>query len=297
MNGNRHKNGRIWAGWLLLIVASVAALALSPARASASTDEIYVSAPLPASPGIDFGDVPVAEASAAEPLTVTNLGAQELEIDSSALDGADAADFEIVSDGCAEEALAFEETCQVLLRATPSAAGALSASLEIVDNAPASPHVFPLTATGVEAKRAERGTARSGEASAGSRSPLAAEIGPRAAGPSPTIRGLGAPLKPRASGWVAVAVVDCPALAAEACEMTSARASLRTGARSTPVAVRTPHWIQPGSTATVALMVPLTLAESLSKARHGRPTIKVGLRAVAPGGAGVERSLRRVLIP
>jgi len=294
MNGNRHKTGRIWAGWLLLMVASATALALSPALASASSDEIYVSAPLPASPGIDFGDVPVAEASAAEPLTVTNLGAQALEIDSSALAGPDAADFEIVSDGCAEEALAFEETCQVLLRATPSAAGPLSASLEIVDNAPASPHVFPLTATGVEAKR---GTARSGEAPVGSRSPLAAETGPRVAGPSPTIRGLGAPLKPRASGWVAVAVVDCPAVSGEACEVTSARASLRTGSRTNPIAVRTPHWIQPGRSATVALMVPLTLAESLAKAHHGRPTVKVGLRAVAPGGAGVERSLRRVLVP
>lgn len=107
---------------------------------------IYVSAPSPVGKGIDFGKVPVAETSGPETLTITNKGAQALEIEAASLTGPDAAEFEIVADGCSGETLAFGAACSLKISVTPASAGSLSASLQLVDNAPTSPQSFALSA-------------------------------------------------------------------------------------------------------------------------------------------------------
>lgn len=115
------------------------------------TAEIFVSAPSPQSDGIDFGSVPVSETSGPEVMTVTNRGAQPLEVETASLTGADAADFEIVADECSSETLAFGESCELSIAVTPSAEASLSAAVQLTDNAPSSPQSFPLTANAEEA--------------------------------------------------------------------------------------------------------------------------------------------------
>ncbi len=110
------------------------------------TAEIFVSAPSPRSDGLDFGPVPVSETTGPEALTITNLGAQALEVEAASLTGADAADFEIVADECTSETLAFGESCELLISVTPSSEEPLSAAVQLTDNAPSSPQSFPLSA-------------------------------------------------------------------------------------------------------------------------------------------------------
>lgn len=117
----------------------------SPVEHEAS---IFVSAPQPISSGLDFGTVPSAETSPPEALTVVNRGAQALEVEAAVLTGADAADFEIVKDGCTGQTLAYGEECELKITVTPPAPGALSAAVELTDNSPTSPQLLPLTAAG-----------------------------------------------------------------------------------------------------------------------------------------------------
>lgn len=112
------------------------------------TAEVFVSAPSPQGDGIDFGTVPVSESSGPEAMTIVNRGAQALEIEAAALTGPDAADFEIVEDGCSSETLAFAASCELRIAVTPSAAGPLTAAVQLTDNAPSSPQSFPLAAIG-----------------------------------------------------------------------------------------------------------------------------------------------------
>jgi hypothetical protein len=114
------------------------------------TAEIFVSAPSPQSDGLDFGAVPVSETTGPEAMTITNLGAQGLEVEAASLTGAAAADFEIVEDDCTDETLAFEESCELLISVTPSSAEPLTAAVQLTDNAPSSPQSFPLSANGEE---------------------------------------------------------------------------------------------------------------------------------------------------
>lgn len=114
------------------------------------TAEIFVSAPSPQSPGLDFGAVPVSETSGPGAMTIVNLGAQDLEVEAAALTGADAADFEIVEDECTGETLGFEESCDLLISVTPSAEEPLSASVQLTDNAPSSAQAFALAADASE---------------------------------------------------------------------------------------------------------------------------------------------------
>lgn len=115
------------------------------------TAEIFVSAPSPQSDGLDFGIVPVSETSGPEAMTVTNLGAQALEVEAASLTGANAADFEIVADECTSETLAFGESCELLISVTPSAEEPLTAAVQLTDNAPSSPQSIPLAANAEEA--------------------------------------------------------------------------------------------------------------------------------------------------
>jgi hypothetical protein len=123
--------------------------------------QVFVSAPSPQNPGLDFGEVPAAETAGPQPLIVTNLGAQNLEVEAVALTGVDAADFEVVADGCTGETLAFEESCELQITVTPSSSEPLSAAVELTDNAPSSPDSFPLSANGAEAPAASAGSSGS----------------------------------------------------------------------------------------------------------------------------------------
>jgi hypothetical protein len=135
-----------------VLVAGGFKIAQSGASGPDLTEEawIFVSSPSPQSSGLDFGEVPAGSISGPEALTVTNRGAQDLEVEAAALTGPDATKFAIAEDQCSGETLAFGESCDVLITVTPSAPGSLTAALTLADNAPGSPHGFALAADAVE---------------------------------------------------------------------------------------------------------------------------------------------------
>jgi hypothetical protein len=111
--------------------------------------EVFVPEPSPSGTGLDFGSHEVGQSSADRVLEITNLGAQELGVASIDLLGPDANDFVIDDDGCLGLALAFEASCAIDVRFTPTGSGPRSASVRLTDNASTSPHLFQLAGAGV----------------------------------------------------------------------------------------------------------------------------------------------------
>jgi hypothetical protein len=119
--------------------------------------ELFVPAPEARVAGGDFGAQTVAEPSALQTLTITNLGAQALRITGDALGGSMPGDFEIANDACSGRTLAFEQTCTLTVRFTPTTAGARTATIQLSDNEP-TPEAIPLSGTGVPANHGPQGT-------------------------------------------------------------------------------------------------------------------------------------------
>ncbi len=123
-----------------------------------SSAELFESAPQASAAGGDFGDQTVGEASPAEPLTITNIGAQELSISAATLGGASPGEFAITADACAGQALAFGQSCVISVQFTPSATGVQSASITLADNEQTSATIA-LSGTGVAANSGPAGPA------------------------------------------------------------------------------------------------------------------------------------------
>ena len=94
-----------------------------------------------------FGNQPVATASSAQTVTLTNSGSAALSITSLAVTGTNASNFAEVGNTCGSS-VAAGGTCTVAVTFTPSAAGATSAALTIADNASGSPQSVSLSGTG-----------------------------------------------------------------------------------------------------------------------------------------------------
>lgn len=101
-------------------------------------------------PGLNFANQPVATASAAQTISVTNTGDTVLKITAAGLIGANPADFTVAADGCSGVSVAIGSSCSVSVSFTPSALGARSASLQFADNAPDTPQTVTLGGTGIE---------------------------------------------------------------------------------------------------------------------------------------------------
>jgi hypothetical protein len=97
----------------------------------------------------DFGSQPVAAASTVKDFTVTNSTSQTVTFASIAFTGTNSSDFSDTTDCGAT--LASGATCTVHVTFTPGDLGARSATLNITDDAPASPQTATLTGTGVAA--------------------------------------------------------------------------------------------------------------------------------------------------
>jgi Kelch motif len=111
--------------------------------------ELFNSAPQAAVAGGDFGDQTLGQPSAVQPLVLTNVGAQALTVTGGALDaGGDAGDFTITADACAGRTLAFEQSCTITARFTPTTAGTRSATIGLSDNEPTA-STIALSGTGV----------------------------------------------------------------------------------------------------------------------------------------------------
>jgi Domain of unknown function (DUF1929)/Legume lectin domain/Glyoxal oxidase N-terminus/PKD domain/Quinohemoprotein amine dehydrogenase, alpha subunit domain III len=122
-------------------------LALSGAGLAPATPAVTV---VPSSP-ILLPSTTQGATSAPVVVTVTNSGNANLNISALTLAGVNASDFALTSasNTCTGAALAANASCTVAITFTPSATGARQATLQIADNAPASPQSFALSGTGI----------------------------------------------------------------------------------------------------------------------------------------------------
>jgi hypothetical protein len=123
--------------------------------------ELYVPAPEAAIAGGDFGDQTVAERSLAQTVVLTNIGAQALTVTGAALDpgSENLGDFTIAADGCQRVRLAFRQTCTITVRFVPTATGARTATIDLVDNEPLRLPTIALSGTGVSPNSGPAGPA------------------------------------------------------------------------------------------------------------------------------------------
>src|SRR5207248_11790886 len=91
----------------------------------------------------------VGTSSATQTITLANSGLAPLHIAGITLTGANTGAFLISSDGCAGATVAPGSSCSIGVDFLPAAAGSLSASLVILDNARTSPQTVLLSGTGV----------------------------------------------------------------------------------------------------------------------------------------------------
>ena len=94
-----------------------------------------------------FAATTVGKTSAAQPVTLKNTGTSSLSVTSLGLTGTNVTSFP-VSFGTCTSPVAAGATCQVTVSFTPTAKGALSATLSITDNATGSPQKVTLSGTG-----------------------------------------------------------------------------------------------------------------------------------------------------
>jgi uncharacterized membrane protein YgcG len=109
--------------------------------------EVYLSASEARAPDTDFGDE-VVGATAAKKITVTDVGAQALDIEGFALGGANADDFSVGSSTCPSVPVAFDGTCTITVDFDPSATGHRVATVRLSDNEPV-PLTTIVSGTGV----------------------------------------------------------------------------------------------------------------------------------------------------
>jgi len=106
--------------------------------------------------GGGFGHQVVAEPSAEQTVTVTDVGNLPLAISSATLGGPDTADFTIEQDTCVGVHLLYRQTCAITVGFTPPSAGPFSATLALDDNE-ITPSNIVLTGTGVAANSGPQG--------------------------------------------------------------------------------------------------------------------------------------------
>ena len=98
---------------------------------------------------LTFGNEPVNVASAAQVVTVNNVGSAALSITSIAFTGANATDF--TQTNTCNSSVAAGTQCTISIMFTPATAGAATASLAVADNASGSPQMVSLSGTGAAA--------------------------------------------------------------------------------------------------------------------------------------------------
>ena len=119
-------------------------------QATSNGSELFYSAPQATVTGGSFDDQAVNESSGQSVITLTNIGAQDLEITNASLQGVDPTDFAIVTNACTGRRLAFEQTCQIAAAFTPTTTGARTATIALTDNEQ-TPTEIALTGVGVAA--------------------------------------------------------------------------------------------------------------------------------------------------
>ena len=110
---------------------------------------ISYTVPVSVSPSsIDFGSQAIGSTSAARTVTLSNSGSAAIAVASVDLVGVNPGDFAISADGCSGKSVAAGGQCTVQVAFAPTATGARSASLRIVDDGSDGPRLVSLAGVG-----------------------------------------------------------------------------------------------------------------------------------------------------
>jgi hypothetical protein len=93
-----------------------------------------------------FGNQVLGTTSASQSVVVTNSGTDTLNVGTATV----AAPFAMVADACSNTAVAAGSSCTIQVNFAPSAAGPVSASLSVPDDAPGSPQTVALSGNGIQ---------------------------------------------------------------------------------------------------------------------------------------------------
>jgi hypothetical protein len=104
---------------------------------------------------LDFGSVDTSSQSTAQGISFTNVLGSNISVSSVALAGADPSDFTVSNDKCSRASLGQGTGCTVNVAFAPGSGGAKTATLQIADSGPGSPHTVTLSGTGVVTKASQ----------------------------------------------------------------------------------------------------------------------------------------------
>jgi hypothetical protein len=267
---------------------------------------VFNSAPYARSAGGAFGDQVVDTTSPLRQVRVTNTGSQLLRIGGAArIEGGDAADFEIRSDGCAGRSLNYRQSCVISVTFSPSDLGPRDADLVLDANTDPVENVFCLCGNGVEAPVGPTGptgtTGSTGEVgptgASGPTGPTGSSGGTGGTGPTgstgptgpqgevippsdPVIRQT---VKQRRLGQgssFVFARISCPS----ACRINRATGTIRAGVgRKAKVKVTAPTTLPAGGSGSARVTIPPNIVKRL-KATGRRSRIGFTVVATSNGG-------------
>ena len=150
-----------------------------------------------------FGSQPLGTVGTPQTLTVTNTGESALRVRLTRTGGGHADEFIVSTDTCSDEVVPGGGVCTVRVRFSPTALGARSSALQIVSNAPGSPHGVTLSGTGTDGPTGPQGPPGA-QGSTGAQGPPGAQgspglqglIGPRGPNGAPGAPGPQGPQGP-----------------------------------------------------------------------------------------------------
>ena len=98
---------------------------------------------------LDFGRQGVGRSSTTMTATLTNLGPNELTVDSAEMSGQDDSQFEVVENDCEDATLDERDNCEIKLRFSPKSVGDFEATIKVDHNGEDAPSETSLTGEGV----------------------------------------------------------------------------------------------------------------------------------------------------
>jgi N-acetylneuraminic acid mutarotase len=111
-----------------------------------STGELFESAPDAQAPSLAFANTTLGSTSTAS-VTITNVGAQDLDVEGFSVGGPNSSDFSVGTSTCPGTPFGYEQTCTANIHFTPAAAGSRIGIVTLSDNEPV-PLTFIVKGTG-----------------------------------------------------------------------------------------------------------------------------------------------------
>lgn len=263
-----------------------------------SSAELFNTDPQARTTNAEFGEQPVNEPSASQPVTVTNVGSSRMTVSGPpVIGGANPGDFTVVANRCSGRSLDNGQSCRVWVVATPGATGLRVASLTLPSNSavpvegdlivegtplPDGPTGLTGPTGGTGPTGPTGGTGPIGPTGltgpTGPSGPTGAR-GPR--GPAPGITFASRAFRNLEAGPSKLATVTCPR-GTGGCRVFRAGASWRGIRRSTSLKVTVHPVLDQGGSSRIKVTLPPSLARELRTRKYrGRVSLTIGVRTAA----------------